>query len=716
MKNKMKLLLSFIYVFTAGFACGFVIHFLVMQNNPDLAYLQTAKIKFLISFASALLLFVFWWIYIIFTFLFFRKKVSMQNIISFALKDSQSYFPFYIFFLYKYLLSILPLLPFILIACSIALKLKLFNKNLKFIYYHIDKNLYSVINFFSNINQYLKKLNTSILSFIEHKNYNKLINKIYKTFKFILIIYIILIGFSKLHNMYNIPVERPYFTGGVDEPFSINAGINILRTKGNPMFYNYGGTSTMPYAVSFFIYSLKTAKKPYYKYFGEKFFYPSFPNRWDTYPVKPIYYARVFAVIFFIILSILLVALFSWHLLPIPFFLFQMIDHSHHLSFYQDKLMGNAHIAFASAITCILFIIAVQNIKNSKKYLKYMYLCFLCASISAAVKLTGLAAFIFPASLLVYLYIKNDFNLLFNKKILLKAAAFSIIPYILLTPAVILDLGRYVSWLQKMLIKQSISPLEWLEPDRINNALIFIKDLFFLKSIPGIVLLILLISSAVIFIKIHPVFFTAIAFFHLFVFQTIITNTGDFPFSRLYMVLLFTPVIFLFFPLIYVYKKIPNYFKVFILGICTIITLSVYNAGLVYSGLKKLIKNDFTASWEKESRDEFVDYVNNNNLKVYFFDFHSFSVPENLHDKLTFFNSTSELPPILEENSIICFIKYNKPKIKSNKMHKRYNKYLEITSKLLNKYKVIRIIGNNIVTYDWINTSKNPTIVCLSDE
>jgi len=357
------------------------------------------------------------------------------------------------------------------------------------------------------------------------------------------------------------------------------------------MFYNYGGTSTIPFAISFFVYEKFTGAQPYYKYFGKKFDRPGFPNRWDTYPVKPIYYAKIFAVISCVTLSILFISLFSWYLLPIPFFLFKMIDYSSHINFYQATLMGNRDIAFASSITCLFFITALIYIYDKNKYLKYMYICFICASISFAVKLTGAATFIFPISLLIYVYINNNFNFISKEKILLKSLLCAIVPYIILTPAVILDLGRYISWLQTMLIKQSVSPMEWLNPDRINHALSFIKDLYFLKSISGILIIILFIASSIVFLRIHPIFFVTMCFFHLFTFKTIITNTGDFPYSRLYMVLLFTPIMYLFFSLIYAYRKMPKYIKLSVLSISFILTISAYNIKYIYSGINKLIIN-----------------------------------------------------------------------------------------------------------------------------
>lgn len=712
LSSTVKCIASCIYVFLACLASGYIAHFLIQRNNPDVGVLSNPFIIIAITIVLAVVLFVLWPVYILGCFLFFRKKITLHALASFAIKDSYTYFPFYIFFLHHRIAPVLEVLPFVCIVCSVALKLFVFKKNLSYVYTMIEKNLYSTIHVFKNIPTYCASVHTKINAYCESRHYNAIVNKTYKILKIFLMIYIVLIGLSTLHHIYHVPVDKPYFTGGVDEPGSINAGINILRTKGNPLFYNYGGTSCLPFAITYYVNYLRTHDVPYFKYFGEKFYFAAFPQRWDTYPVRPIYHARILAVILFVIGTIVFVGLFSWYLLPIPFFLFKMVDYSQLMAYYRETLMGNTHIAFGAVITCIFFIVALLNIHN-KKYVTYMYVCFICASITASVKLTGFGTFIFPFSLLVYLYLYPDKSMS-KHTILLKTLACAAIPYLVLNPAVILDLGRYATWFQELAIRKRVPLLEALSPDRVDNLIPFIKDVYFLKAIPPLLIILLGIASAILLIRIHPLFFAVVVLFHASTFQTIITNVGDLPYTRLYMVLLFTPVVFLLFPLIYGYKKCPMYCKLVVLIVCTGLTLSAYSPRTLSAGFHQLAAGTFTKDWPRESRDEYVDFVQKNNFEIFFFDFHSFSLPDTLHCRTIFFNDVTELPATLKPNQIVCFIKYNPPE-PEERMDREYKKYCEVTTGLYKKYEVVGMFGNETVGYHWNCPGDNPTIVCLQE-
>lgn len=710
----LKLIASCIYVFLACLASGYIAHFLIQRNNPDIGIVSHPFIIIAITIVIAVVLFALWPLYILGCFLFFRKKITLHNLTYFLIKDSYTYFPFYIFFLHHRSASVLEVLPFLCIACSVVLKLLVFKKNLLYVYTMIEKNLYSTIHFFKNIPSYCTFLNTKITTYLASPHHTAIVNKTYKVLKIFLMIYIVLIGLSTLHHIYQVPVDKPYFTGKVvDEPFSINAGINILYTKGNPLFYNYGGTSCIPFTISYYINYLRTHDVPYFKYFGEKFYFAAFPQRWDTYPVRPIYHARIAAVILCVIGTILFVGLFSWYLLPIPFFLFKMVDYSELMAFYRDTLMGNTHIAFAAVITCIFFIVAILKIHN-KKYVTYMYLCFICASIAASIKLTGFSTFIFPFSLLAYMYMSPDSTVIAKNKILLKVLACSVLPYLVLTPAVILDSARYITWFQTLAIKKRVPIVDALTANRIDNLVPFIKDLFFLKAIPTLLVIILGIASAILLMRIHPFFFIAVVLFHMYTFRIIFTNLGDFPFTHLYMIFLFTPVVFLFFPLIYGYKKCPTYCKLVVLIVCTGLTLSAYTPRALSAGFHQLAAGTFTKDWARESRDEYVDFVQKNNFEIFFFDFHSFSLPDTLHRRTIFFNDLTELPATLKPNQIVCFIKYNPPE-PEEKMDREYKKYCEVTTGLYKKYEVVGMFGNETVGYHWNCPGDNPTIVCLKE-
>ncbi|MFC1546811.1 hypothetical protein ACFL4O_03730, partial [bacterium] len=350
---------------------------------------------------------------------------------------------------------------------------------------------------------FFRAIKTKAVSFLNSKA--QIFSRVNKILKIILIIYVLLICISKLVSIYDVPINKPYFTGGWDEPYSANAGINILHTKGDAQFYNYGGTSAIPYALAFLVYSMKHNIKPHYKFLNKKFYNPKNPIIRKIYPVKPIFLGRVVALIIFAVLTFVFVSLFTWYLLPLPFILLQMIDHSTILAGYKSYMMGNTHSALLAGITCVFFILTLLT-NDFKKYKKYLFYTCIFSSITVAAKLNAAFIVLLPLSLLIHMYKNYDLSLIKGNKILLKVFGLLFIPYCLINPGLILNTGSYLGWLKGILVLQGgHSSFAWM--DKTNQIFPFINDLYIIKYWPNMLLIILGLSAVMLMARISKIAF-----------------------------------------------------------------------------------------------------------------------------------------------------------------------------------------------------------------
>ncbi|MCP5102255.1 MAG: hypothetical protein GY950_02700 [bacterium] len=312
-----------------------------------------------------------------------------------------------------------------------------------------------------------------------------------------------------LDKVFTIPVEKPYYTGTWDEPFAVNAGINAIYRDGDPVFYNYGGTSVYPFALVFYKYCKANNIQPHYKTLDTKFKNPSWPITRKIYPVKPIYITKVFAYIAFLAGAFFFVALFSYYLLPVPFWLIPSITTASVFIKYSTQMLPETHLGLLAGVTAIAFVKAVIEKKNSRYFL-LVVTCAAAASLTVAAKLNAVFIVFLPISLLWRLVSQKYLTL---KRSALTAAAF-IIPYILVNPAVIINFKGYKAWLSFMR-KLSGTGSESLG-GRQSGFLPFLKDLYMADALPVALVILLFLFTCIILVKRNPAAFAGVlAFFSL---------------------------------------------------------------------------------------------------------------------------------------------------------------------------------------------------------
>ncbi len=526
-------------------------------------------------------------------------------------------------------------------------------------------------------------------------------------YKIVMVIFFLLICFfyiSRFHLIYNIPVNKPYFTGEWDEPFAINAGINALRYGLNPIFYKYGGTSVYPESLIFFIYEKITGKKSFYSYYNKKMGLNNWPITRKTYPVKPIYIGKVVAFLLFSIGSLVYISLFTLLLLPIPFWPVQIslnpwINSSDIMGYYSFQMLPTAQLALLAGITSIFFFKALFEEDGKKKFI-WIILSAIFASISVSCQLSSAFILLLPLSLSVNFIIKGYMKGWGKKMVLILSL---ILPYILINPASWLSSPDYRKWIYTMAQNSRVSEGLWHQ--RISVITNFVKDLHILSTLGVALLIILFALTVIIFIKMDKIAFLGFFIFYFYSFYKI-ANMNEMVFERHFSFLILPAIFWFTLPFVYIYLKSKQNLRILLAVILLLGTLYTYPYASVINGVKSLFNDKYSDIWPKESRDYLSNFVLDNKCKVYFYDYHNFSLPENLENYLTAFSDIKDIPSKLAKNEYVGIILYATSNI---------NEYNMMKDKLFLKYKIVKVFGNPKGSYDIGDESPltNPTIILL---
>ncbi|MCX5782380.1 MAG: hypothetical protein NT145_06720 [Elusimicrobia bacterium] len=536
--------------------------------------------------------------------------------------------------------------------------------------------------------------------------------------KAILAIFLILIGlfyFSRVHLIYDIPMDKPYYVGEYDEPFAINAGINALKYKLNPVFFKYGGTAVYPYTLVFSIYKKITRQEPMYYMLDKAQGRTHWPITRKIVPVKPIYITKVLAIILFIFGSMIFVMLSTLFLLPLAFWPTSLafnlwFDRSGILGYYSNQMLPTSHQVIFAGITTILFLKTILAKENKSKFY-WLIACAVFASSTVAIQLNAAYIMFLPLSLALEQIISGCIK---NKKQWIVLILAIVLPYLIINPASWLSSPDYRKWLLEMLNNASTVDGAWI--GRLNYILEFLRDVNLLTSLSAISLIILVISSIYLMIKTNVYAFCGFAVFYLYSFYKIV-NMSEQMFQRHLAFLLLPAALFIIFPLIFLYQRSPKNIKILLSAVLLLGTLRTYPYAAVLSGINSLFKGKFSNEWPKESRDYFADYVLKNKVKVFFYDYHNFSLPNTLDYSLLPFSNLSQIPEQLKKDEYIGLILYSPTNkdISNVPGLEKLEIYKIMLEKIQKKYKIVKIFGNSEPTYDIVDEGPltNPTIVLL---
>lgn len=528
--------------------------------------------------------------------------------------------------------------------------------------------------------------------------------------KVLLIMYIALIGVSRMTGIYSIPVNQPYFIGEWDDPFSINAGINILHFGGDQRFYNYGGTVIMPQAALFAVHNALRGTKAEYRYIDQPFATPNWPITRKIHPVRPIYWGKILAITLFTVGTCLLAALVSWYLLPVPLLVFRMVDHSSILAYYHSALIGITESTVLAGLTTVFFFMTLLA-DDRRQYARYLLWCALAASLTAATKVNTGVIVLLPLSLLAHMGVRFGAAAVREGKYWLVCLTTLVAPYVIVTPAVVLNPLSYFAWLVRTVSQPHPAAFTWM--DRTGQIFPFIRDIYLFQSMPNLWLIALLIIGVVLMVRISPLAFAAFTFFHLYSFQSVVNITALGLYARLLIFLLLPVSLFVLFPLMYGYKKIPAVLKVIALVVSLSSLMHAFNPQGIAVGMRQFMTGTF-AGWTQESRDAFARYVIENNLKVYFFDLHHFCLPDTVYERIKPFSAVADLPAVLRKNEVIAYIRYSVPKQSSGQQAQ----YQRIVQYLEQRFVPVTVFGEEQPGYDmWGDApARNPTIVLLKEK
>jgi hypothetical protein len=711
--KRIKFLFYIFIIFISAFISGRAIHAYLNLQHP--AYTPSNNIVYLTIVVFFIVFFCLW---IFLPYLFLGKITNIENLSIIRRNDAYTYISLYFLYFYKFSYMV----PSLLIFVFLLSKFFVFIKYKKIILNRLEMLWINILEFPQNFIDNINKIATKF--FFDKEKHDSSINKILLILKIILVFYVGLICFSRLHQIYSIPLNQPYFAPSWDESVSVNSGLNILHTKGDAGFYFYGGTSSIPYAISFYLYSKKHQINPYYKMMGEKFFQPHNSLSKDIYPTKPIYYARIAVIILFTLGIFLFISLFTWYLLPIPFLLFKIIDYSSIFNGSIPVLLGNSEVALLAGFTALFFILTLLT-NEQKKYFKYLIICFIFSSMTIAAKLSSAFIIFLPISLLIHMYKTKIFDRdkLSRNNTFLKCSLALIVPYIIINPAILLNTFNFFSKMRYLIFQPGAGveiPFQWMT--NINQVFGFINNLYLIATVPNILLILFAIIASFLMIRISPIAFGAYVFFHLYSFSKILNISYLGLYSRLFIFLLLTHIFFILFPFIYFYRheKFSKYLKVIVLIISILFTLKFYPISTVNEGFAKFRNGNF-ATWTKDSRDDFEEYVEKNNLEIYFYDCHNFSLPENIHNRLLFFDKFEDLPKRLGVNQKIAFIKYRDGEsIFSDRDPDgtKTKKYWNMIKYLQENYILCKSFGDEIPNYGFGTDAPagNPTILLLSQK
>ncbi len=525
--------------------------------------------------------------------------------------------------------------------------------------------------------------------------------------RILMVIVIALVFLAQVYKIYTIPVDKPYYTGTWDEPFSINAGINAVYRQGDPAFYNYGGTSVYPYSLVFYLYSKATGIVPTYKTLDKEFKNPEWPITRKIYPVKPIFTTRVIAYIIFLIGAFLYVALFSYFLLPAPFWLIPSILSSGIFLNYSMQMLPEAHLGLLAGLTAVAFGKAVIT-KDISRYFSWVVICAVSASLTAAAKINAFFIVLLPLSLIWRLAAEKYLTVKSLKRLAAIAAGF-VLPYVLVNPAVIINFKGYKAWLSAMRELSGAKPEAWT--GREYGILPFLKDLYLANAFPAILLILLFVLACIFMVKRNPAAFAGFMVFSLYSLYTI-ANMKHMLYARHFVFLLLPFNLLMLFPLIHLFRKAPKSLKAGVTLVCLAATLWVFPPGKIFAGIGNLVNGEFTRQWKKESRDDLIDFVKANDATLYFYDYHGFSLPDNIHDKVIPFPGVTDAPGHLKPNEFVALVLY---KHRGKGQVDQVGKYQRDLDVLLKKYKPVKIFGKPNGAND-INKQApqaNPTIMLL---
>ncbi|HLP46792.1 MAG TPA: hypothetical protein VK469_12625, partial [Candidatus Kapabacteria bacterium] len=173
--------------------------------------------------------------------------------------------------------------------------------------------------------------------------------------------------------------------------------------------------------------------------------------------------------------------------------------------------------------------------------------------------------------------------------------------------------------------------------------------------------------------------------------------------------------ILILFPFIHFFRGAPRSVKSGIALLCLLITLWIFPPGKTIAAISNLPAGKFNTQWERESRDELIDFVKANDAVLYFYDYHGFSLPNNLHERIIPFSEVTGAPDNLKPNEFVALILY---KTAGQGQVDQQGKYIPDRDFLLNKYKTIKTLGkpggNNDINKQ--APQANPTILILKEK
>jgi hypothetical protein len=321
---------------------------------------------------------------------------------------------------------------------------------------------------------------------------------------------------AHLSDIYDVPLNKTYYTGAWDEPFSINSGINALK-KGDPRFYMYGGSSVYPYTFFFKLSEWSTGTTAYYKSFDQKLDGYAWPYSHKIFPVRPIYEAKIAQIIFATILSFIFVLLGTLWLFPFAALFLHALDQSTTLAAYRLQLLPESHLILFSGITCLFFVKTLLS-DSQKKYNKLMLWTALFASLTVSTKLSAAFICLLPLSLLWHL-VKESETLTETKKILLKFTSAMVLPFIFVNPALILNGRSYLNTVKDIAQQSRPTNGQWLT--HTQEIATFFRELYFFQSWNLVLVLILILAAAFLIAKRNPPAFFGFFFFYIFTFLRI---------------------------------------------------------------------------------------------------------------------------------------------------------------------------------------------------
>jgi hypothetical protein len=525
--------------------------------------------------------------------------------------------------------------------------------------------------------------------------------------KILLLILIMLFFTAQVKNIYKIPVNKPYYNGHWDEPFALNAGINALYNNGNPIFYNYGGTCVYPSALVMYLYGQSLDMSPYYQLIDKKFGNPHFPVTRRIYPTKAIYITQIVAYIMFLLAALAFTALFSYYLLPVPFWLIPSIMMSGTFGHYASTMLPEIHIGLLSGITCVFFAMTLLE-EDQKKYYKYLLICAVFASLTVGAKINTLYIVLLPVSLLWKPFKEKYLN---SKRIAALAGGLAL-PYILVNPAIIFNTGSYFSWLLEMRNLSEIKPQLWMT--RIKDILPFVRDIHLLNLLPAALLIALFILTVILMAKNNPPALFGFLFFLFYSFQSIANMSHDL-YPRHFGFLLMPLNLLILFPLIYIYRKSTKPARTVFTFMFLLVTLWMFPPQRYFGQILDLKNRQFTTDWKRESRDRLIDFVKEKDAVLYFYDVHGFSLPYTISNKIIPFSNPDELPPRLDSNTYIAFIQYKSAPLTRKNASGKYNRDVQA---LQQKYKPVKIFGPPGGSHNINNDAPvaNPTIVLMKEK